>query len=137
MTISFDLPPADKSCLEADGPLTPRFDQNGLVTAIIQNAQDGDVVMLAHMNNEALALTIETGIAHYYSRSRQSLWKKGETSGNIQKVVEMRVDCDQDAVLLKVLMQGDGTACHTGSKSCFYRKIEGLGTKTPKLSIQG
>lgn len=135
MTITFDQPPQDKSCLEASGPLTPRFDQNGLVTAIVQNVDDSEVVMLAHMNEEALALTIETGIAHYFSRSRQSLWKKGETSGNIQKVVEIRVDCDQDAVLLKVEMKGDGTACHTGRKSCFYRKVHGLGTTEPKLFI--
>lgn len=135
MTIIFNPPPKDKSCLEASGPLTPRFDQNGLVTAIVQNAADSEVVMLAHMNDEALALTIETGIAHYFSRSRNSLWKKGETSGSIQKVIEILIDCDQDAVLLKVDMQGDGTACHTGRKSCFYRKIDGLGTTEPKLII--
>lgn len=136
MTIKFDPPPKDKSCLEANGPLTPKFDQNGLVTAIVQNAEDGEVVMLAHMNEDALSLTIQTGIAHYYSRSRKRLWKKGETSGNMQKLVELRVDCDQDAVLLKVDMQGDGTACHTGRKSCFYRKVEGLGSNDPKLLIQ-
>ena len=80
--------------------------------------------MLAWMNAEALRLTIETGEAHYFSRSRQALWKKGETSGQIQKVVEARVDCDQDAILIKVLPQGDGGACHVGFRSCFYRVVK-------------
>jgi len=82
------------------------------------------VLMVAWMNAEALRLTLETGAAHYWSRSRRSLWKKGETSGQIQSVVEVRVDCDQDAVLLKVRPQGDGGACHVGFRSCFYRVVE-------------
>jgi phosphoribosyl-AMP cyclohydrolase len=80
--------------------------------------------MVAHMNEEALRLTIETGIAHYWSRSRRALWKKGETSGNFQRVIEMRVDCDQDALWLKVEVAGDGVTCHTGRRSCFYRIVE-------------
>lgn len=135
MTIEFAAPPSDKYVLESDGPFTPKFNADGLVTAIVVDANDGEVVMLAHMNSQALALTIETGIAHYYSRSRKSLWKKGETSGNVQIVKEMRTDCDQDAILIKVVMTGEGTACHTNRKSCFYRKVEGLKSDSPSLSI--
>jgi phosphoribosyl-AMP cyclohydrolase len=91
---------------------------------VAADARTGEVLMLAWMNAEALGLTLETGIAHYYSRSRQALWKKGETSGQIQTVCELRVDCDQDAVLLKVDVGGDGGACHTGRRSCFYRAVE-------------
>jgi phosphoribosyl-AMP cyclohydrolase len=133
MPIDFQTPSKDKSELESDGLFTPKFDQNGLITAVVTDFSSGDVVMLAHMNAQALALTIETGIAHYYSRSRASLWKKGETSGNLQKVIEMRTDCDQDAVVIKVEMAGDGAACHTGRKSCFYRKVDGLKSSTPTL----
>lgn len=135
MTIEFAKPSSDKSILEGNGPFTPKFDVNGLVTAIVIDANDDEVVMLAHMNSQALALTVETGIAHYYSRSRKTLWKKGETSGNIQIVQEMRTDCDQDAILIKVKMTGAGTACHTNRKSCFYRKVEGLNTISPSLTI--
>jgi phosphoribosyl-AMP cyclohydrolase len=102
----------------------PRFDAKGLVTAVVTDAGDGMLLMVAHMNEEALRLTLETGIAHYWSRSRRSLWKKGETSGNLQHLVEMRVDCDQDAVWLKVEVVGDGATCHTGRRSCFYRIVE-------------
>ena len=101
---------------------TPKFDADGLVTAVVTDAGNGDVLMVAHMNDEALAKTIDTGEAWYYSRSRQKLWKKGESSGHVQRVVEMRVDCDQDAVWLKVEQQGAG-ACHTGRRSCFYRAV--------------
>ncbi len=101
----------------------PKFDPDGLVIAVVTSATTGEVLMLAHMNKEALARTIETGEAHFWSRSRARLWRKGETSGNVQRVVEMRVDCDQDAVLLKVEMTGADAACHTGRKSCFYRTI--------------
>ena len=100
----------------------PKFDADGLVTAVVTDAANGDVLMVAHMNEEALAKTVATGEAWYYSRSRQKLWKKGESSGHVQRVVEMRVDCDQDAVWLKVDQQGAG-ACHTGRRSCFYRAI--------------
>jgi phosphoribosyl-AMP cyclohydrolase len=102
----------------------PKYDANGLITAIAQDAATNTIVMVAYMNAEALALTLETGIAHYWSRSRASLWKKGETSGNIQRVIQMRVDCDQDVILLKVHVEGDGNSCHTGRESCFYRVVE-------------
>ena len=110
--------------LERGTTLAPRFNANGLVAAVAQHAETGEVLMLAWMNAEALRLTLDTGEAHYFSRSRQALWKKGESSGQVQAVVEVRVDCDQDAVLLKVLPQGDGGACHVGFRSCFYRVVE-------------
>lgn len=102
--------------------LLPKFDADGLLTAVVTDAGNGDVLMVAHMNAEALAKTIETGEAWYYSRSRKKLWKKGETSGHIQRVQELRVDCDQDALWLRVVQEGEG-ACHTGRRSCFYRAV--------------
>ncbi|MCC0043183.1 MAG: phosphoribosyl-AMP cyclohydrolase [Brucellaceae bacterium] len=121
--IKFAPSPDDKSSLETGSAMTPRFDASGLVTAVATDAASGEVLMVAHMNAEALALSIETGIAHYWSRSRGELWKKGETSGNFQEIVEMRVDCDQDAVWIKVHPQGDKSACHTGRRTCFYRIV--------------
>jgi phosphoribosyl-AMP cyclohydrolase len=103
--------------------LAPRFDANGLVTAVATDAASGEVLMVAHMNAEALRLTIATGVAHYWSRSRQALWRKGDTSGQIQHVAEMRIDCDQDAVWIRVAVGGDGGSCHTGRRSCFYRNV--------------
>ena len=100
----------------------PKFDADGLITAVATDAKSGDVLMVAHMNAEALRLTIESGEAWYYSRSRKALWKKGESSGHVQRVVELRVDCDQDAIWLKVEQAGPG-ACHTGRHSCFYRAV--------------
>jgi len=114
----------DKHALERGVALAPRFNDDGLVVAIAQHADTGEILMLAWMNDEALSLTLETGVAHYSSRSRNALWKKGETSGQLQIVSELRVDCDQDAVLLKVRPQGDGGACHVGFRSCFYRVWE-------------
>ncbi|MBV9993599.1 MAG: phosphoribosyl-AMP cyclohydrolase [Caulobacteraceae bacterium] len=114
-----------KEALERGETLAPRFDAAGLIAAIAQHAVTGEVLMLGWMNAEALGLTLKTGEAHYFSRSRQALWRKGETSGQVQKVTELRVDCDQDAVLMKVLPQGDGGACHVGFRSCFYRRAEG------------
>jgi phosphoribosyl-AMP cyclohydrolase len=101
--------------------LKPRFDASGLVTCVATDAASGEVLMVAHMNDEALRRTIESGEAWYFSRSRNALWRKGETSGQTQRVVEMRLDCDQDAVWLRVEQQG--AACHTGRRSCFYRKV--------------
>ncbi len=116
------FPPAgDKASLEHGAALTPRFDANGLIAAVATHAHTGEVLMLAWMNAEALHKTLDTGEAHYYSRSRQALWKKGETSGQVQIVRELSIDCDQDAVWIKVEPQGDGGACHTGARSCFYR----------------
>ncbi|MEZ5804594.1 MAG: phosphoribosyl-AMP cyclohydrolase [Rhizobiaceae bacterium] len=119
--MTFPSPPADKQELEEGAVFSPRFDANGLVTAVVTDADDGTVLMVAHMNAEALELTLSTGIAHYWSRSRNALWKKGETSGNTQRVVEMRTDCDQDAVWIRVEVEGDQATCHTGRRSCFYR----------------
>jgi phosphoribosyl-AMP cyclohydrolase len=114
----------DKQALEHGAALTPRYDANGLICAVTSHAETGEVLMVAWMNAEALERTVATGEAHYFSRSRGELWHKGATSGQIQKVVEARIDCDQDAVWLRVLPQGDGGACHTGARSCFYRVIE-------------
>ena len=113
-----------KDELERGAVLAPRFDADGLIAAVATHADTGEVLMLAWMNAEALRRTLDTREAHYFSRSRQALWKKGETSGQIQSVVEVRIDCDQDAVWLKVRPQGDGGACHTGQRSCFYRVVE-------------
>lgn len=113
---------ADKSEIEEGIAFNPKFDANGLVTAVATDAASGEVLMVAHMNAEALQKTIATGEAHYYSRSRKKLWRKGEESGHVQRVVEMRVDCDQDAVWIRVEQAGAG-ACHTGRRSCFYRSV--------------
>ena len=110
--------------LERGAVLAPRFDANGLIAAVATHADTGEVLMLAWMNAEALRLTLDTGEAHYFSRSRNVLWRKGESSGQVQRVAEVRVDCDQDAVWLKVRPQGDGGACHVGFRSCFYRAVE-------------
>ena len=114
----------DKQALERGREIAPRFDANGLIAAIATDADSGEVLMFAWMNAEALRKTLDTGEAHYWSRSRNELWHKGATSGQIQKVAEIRFDCDQDAVLLKVHPQGDGGACHVGFRSCFYRVVE-------------
>jgi len=110
--------------LEEGAAFAPRFSPDGLVTCVTVDAGSGEVLMLAHMNAEAIAKTLATGVMHYWSRSRQALWRKGETSGQVQTVVELRVDCDQDALLARVEVGGDGGACHTGRRSCFYRRIE-------------
>ena len=102
---------------------TPRFDAAGLIGAIVQHADDGTVLMFAHMNAEALEITRATGLIHFYSRSRQKLWMKGETSGETFSVVELRVDCDMDCLLIRVKANRKGAACHTGRRSCFYRKV--------------
>ena len=121
---SFPTAPT-KDALERGEVLSPRFDANGLIAAVATHAETGEVLMFAWMNAEALSRTITLGEAVYFSRSRGELWHKGDTSGQVQKIVEMRIDCDQDAVWLKVWPQGDGGACHTGQRSCFYRVIEG------------
>ena len=134
MTLTFTAPSNDKAELEAGSAFTPRFDEKGLVTAVVTDDRDGELLMVAHMNAEALALTIETGIAHYYSRSRNSLWKKGESSGNVQTVREIRTDCDQDAIWLKVTVAGHDATCHTGRRSCFYRTV-GVEDGQPRVTI--
>jgi phosphoribosyl-AMP cyclohydrolase len=113
---------ANQSEIEEGLTFTPQFGADGLVTAVVTDATSGDVLMVAHMNDEALRKTIASGEAWYFSRSRKKLWKKGETSGHVQRVIELRVDCDQDALWLKVDQQGEG-ACHTGRRSCFYRAV--------------
>ena len=133
---SFPPAPSDKHALEHGATLSPRFDGNGLVTAVVTDAGDGMLLMVGHMNAEALALTVETGIAHYWSRSRNKLWKKGETSGELQEVVSLRTDCDQDALVMKVRQTGRGAACHTGRKTCFYRELK-IGSDSVKLTDAG
>ena len=113
----------DKRALEEGALFAPKFDADGLIVCIATEVQSGDILMVAYMNAEALELTLKTGVAHYWSRSRKALWRKGDTSGQVQTVVEIRTDCDQDAVLLKVEAGGDGKACHTGRRSCFYRRV--------------
>ena len=107
---------------ETEPTLDPKYDAAGLMTAVVTD-RGGALLMVAHMNAEALAATQATGDAHFFSRSRQRLWKKGETSGNVLRVVELRIDCDQDA--LWVIADPAGPACHTGERSCFYRRVEG------------
>lgn len=107
--------------IEENTAFSPRFDGAGLVSAIVVDAHDGQLLMLAHMNAEAIRLTLESGKLHFWSRSRQQMWLKGETSGNFLTLVEMRVDCDQDALL--ILARPAGPACHTGRRSCFYRRV--------------
>jgi phosphoribosyl-AMP cyclohydrolase len=114
--------PLDHKRIEEGLQLAPRFDADGLITCVATDARSGDVLMVAHMNAEALQKTIVSGEAWYYSRSRKELWRKGESSGHLQRIVEMRVDCDQDSVWIKVEQQGAG-ACHTGRRSCFYRAV--------------
>jgi len=127
--LTFPTAPSDKKALEEGAVFSPRFDAAGLVTVVVTDAADGMLLMVAHMNAEALALTLETGIAHYWSRSRNALWKKGETSGNFQTVVEMLTDCDQDAIWLRVKVLGHDATCHTGRRSCFYRTVGLIGGK--------
>jgi phosphoribosyl-AMP cyclohydrolase / phosphoribosyl-ATP pyrophosphohydrolase len=112
------------------GPNVVKFDQNGLVPVVAQDAATGDVLTLAYANREAVEMTLARGEAHYYSRSRSELWRKGATSGNTQKVVEVRLDCDGDALLYKV--EPRGPACHTGEESCFFTTLagEGVGVAT-------
>jgi phosphoribosyl-AMP cyclohydrolase len=116
-------PPGVIEDVEAGSQLMPRFDANGLIAAVATDAQTGDVLMVAWMNAEALAATLHSGEATYWSRSRKALWRKGETSGHTQQVQELRIDCDQDAVWMKV--KQTGPACHTGKRSCFYRAVRG------------
>jgi phosphoribosyl-AMP cyclohydrolase len=127
--------PTSAAEVEEGTVLMPRFGPDGLVTCVTTDADTGEVLMVAHMDREALARTIETGEAWYWSRSRQELWRKGATSGQVQSVVEMRIDCDQDAVWLKIRVGGDGGCCHTGRRSCFYRIIP-MTAEAKKTSLQ-
>ncbi len=126
MRIAQFTPPGSTAEIEEGHVLMPKFDANGLLTAVAIDAGTKDVLMVAHMNAEALERTLTTGQAWYWSRSRGSLWLKGETSGQIQTIKEIRVDCDQDCLLLTVEVGSDGGCCHTGRRQCFYRRVEGL-----------
>jgi len=121
--------------------LAPKFDDNGVIPCITQHADSGEILMFAFMNEEALRLTIATGLAHYWSRSRQALWKKGETSGMFQHIAEILIDDDQDCVVIKVRLTapdagGEEASCHVGYRSCFYRRIDSVpGEALPALSF--
>jgi phosphoribosyl-AMP cyclohydrolase len=123
---------ADNNDIEEGLAFEPKFDASGLLTCVATDAATGEVLMVAHMNAEALRKTVASGEAWYFSRSRQSLWRKGETSGHTQRVVEMRMDCDQDAIWIRV--EQSGAACHTGRRSCFYREVT-AGGGGPQLSF--
>jgi|TARA_A100001391_G_scaffold10507_1_gene6421 phosphoribosyl-AMP cyclohydrolase len=124
MTQFADPQTLSKADLESGSIFAPKFDANGLVTAVTIEAGTNEVLMVAHMNAEAIEETLRSGHATYWSRSRGKLWKKGETSGELQELVELRTDCDQDALVVVVKQTGHGAACHTGRKSCFYRRVE-------------
>ena len=126
--------PGSTDDVEEGLSLAPKFDLDGLIACVATDAASGDVLMVAHMNAEALARTIATGEAWYFSRSRRRLWRKGETSGHTQRVVELRIDCDQDAVWIKVAQAG-GAACHTGRRTCFYRAVP-IGGGTEGVGLQ-
>lgn len=118
------LDPAEAAAIEESSAFAPRFSADGLIVCVTADARTGEVLMVAYMNREALDQSLATGFMHYWSRSRGCLWRKGATSGQTQRLVELRVDCDQDALLARVEVGGDGGACHTGRRSCFYRRIE-------------
>jgi phosphoribosyl-AMP cyclohydrolase len=132
VSASKNITSSDSNDIEEGLAFRPKFDASGLVTCVATDVATGDVLMVAHMNDEALRKTIANGEAWYFSRSRNALWRKGETSGHIQRVVEMRMDCDQDAVWIKV--EQTGAACHTGRRSCFYRKVD-AGENAAQLSF--
>lgn len=114
---------ARKLAIEEGTAFAPQFDDRGLMTCVTVDATTGDVLMVAYMNAEALRATLDSGLVTYWSRSRKTLWRKGETSGQLQTLVEMRTDCDQDALVVRVRVAGDGGCCHTGRRSCFYRSV--------------
>jgi phosphoribosyl-AMP cyclohydrolase len=135
MTASPFAPRGTKQELEEGPLLAPKFDRDGLIVCVTTEKASGDILMVAYMNEEALRLTLETAVAHYWSRSRNALWRKGDTSGQVQSVVEIRTDCDQDAIQLVVEAGGDGKACHTGRRSCFYRKVERTADGSARLTF--
>jgi phosphoribosyl-AMP cyclohydrolase len=124
---------ADKATVEEGDRLMPKFDQDGLIAAVVTDFKTSEVLMVGYMNEEALKRTIETGEAWYWSRSRKGFWKKGETSGQIQKVQEILTDCDQDALVVKVTVEGNGATCHVGYRSCFFRKVSNTQDGTVRL----
>ncbi|MBO6674072.1 MAG: phosphoribosyl-AMP cyclohydrolase [Rhizobiales bacterium] len=122
--MSFPPPSAETEIQELGDRFAPRFDANGLVTAVAVDHATKRVLMVAHMNADAIQATLQSGYAHYWSRSRASLWKKGESSGELQKLQALYVDCDQDALIVEVSVEGRGSACHNGFASCFYRVVQ-------------
>ena len=128
--------PGATSDREEGEAFEPKFGADGLASCVTVDASRGEVLMVAHMNEAALRATLATGIVHYWSRSRGALWRKGDTSGQTQTLVEMRVDCDQDAFLAFVTVGGDGGACHTGRRSCFYRRVDGDGEAARLVVIE-
>lgn len=129
-TASIFAPRGTTQDIEQGLSFQPKFDADGLIPAVVSDAQSGQVLMLAYMNADALAATLATGLAYFWSRSRAKIWQKGEESGNLLRVREVRTDCDQDAIWLKVAVEGAGVACHTGARSCFYRTVP-LGSGQP------
>lgn len=130
-------PRGDKQQIEHGNKLSPKFDADGLIPAICQDATTGEVLMFAFMNAQSLEQTLKSGKAHYWSRSRQKLWLKGESSGEIQRIVEIKTDCDQDVLLLRVNVEGRGASCHTGKRSCFYRSLTNTDTHPIGLEDTG
>ena len=126
----------DSKALETGLNFAPKFDRDGLIPAIVTDAKSGEVLMFAHMNADALRLTLETGQAHFWSRSRGKLWKKGEESGNLLQVREIRTDCDQDVVWILASVAGAGVACHTGAASCFYRRVVLAGSDSKTAALE-
>ncbi len=127
---------SDKGGIEEGSRFEPLFDRDGLIPAIVSDARSGEVLMFAWMDAEALEASIATGIAHFYSRSRRRLWKKGEESGNLLEIIEMKTDCDQDVVWLRVVIKGEGVACHTRRRSCFYRTVEFDGPQEQPVGLK-
>jgi phosphoribosyl-AMP cyclohydrolase len=127
----------DKTDIETGTGFQPKFDADGLIACVVTDADDGSVLMVGYMNAEALARTLETGEAWYWSRSRQEFWKKGATSGQVQQVVEILTDCDQDALVLKVRVAGNGATCHVGYRSCFYRRAVRAADGSARLEPTG
>lgn len=129
-------PPGAGETIETTLSFSPRFGPDGLVPAIVTDLKSGDVLMFAHMNEAALTKTLMTGLAHFWSRSRGKLWMKGEESGNLLRVGEIRTDCDQDVIWLAVEVEGGGVACHTGERSCFYRRLVSSGDKLGQAVLE-
>ncbi len=123
-----DVQPNQSHDLEEGASFTPRFDSHGNMPAVVTDVSSGELLVVAWMNADALSRTIDTGIVHFYSRSRRKIWKKGEESGNTMHVKDMRTDCDQDVIWLRVTVGGAGAACHTGRRTCFYRAISKSGS---------
>jgi phosphoribosyl-AMP cyclohydrolase len=128
-------PRVSGNAIETGSVLMPKFDADGLIPAIVTDTATGDVLMFAWMNADALTLTLETRVAHFWTRSRQRIWKKGEESGNLLAVKAIRVDCDQDVLLVQVTVEGGGVACHTGEQSCFYRSVD-LSSAGPRTLVK-